>query len=133
MPLSTAAPSLMSTSLRSLSDGGPSLWAPTETAPLDGLRGLQKRALEQLERRHLENFCERLHSSSMDRLFSPLCMDQMVTCGISLCCSSLEGTGEWLREIMGEMCQCVESSCCNGAPGDLEATLGSFEYLFSPM
>lgn len=95
MPLSTAAPSLMSTSLRSLSAGGPSPWPPTKTAPLDGLLDLRQGAWEQLEKRLAESFWERLHSPTKDGLFSPLCMDQMVTCGISMCGSSLKGTQKW--------------------------------------
>lgn len=82
----------MSTSLRSSSAGGPSRWAPTKTPPLDGQPHLQKRAQEQLERRLVENFWERLRSPSVDGLFCPLCMDQMVTCGISMRGSCLEGT-----------------------------------------
>lgn len=89
MPLSTVAPSLMSTSSRSLSAGGPSPWLPTKTAPPDVLLDL-----EQLQRR-LESFWERLHPPSVDRLFPPLCMDQMVMCDISMCGSSLKGTQKW--------------------------------------
>lgn len=95
MPLSTAAPSLMSISSRSLSAGGPSPWPPTKTAPPDGLLDLRNGAWEQLERRLAKSFWERLHSPSMAGLFSPLCMDQMVTSGISMCGSSLEGTQKW--------------------------------------
>lgn len=85
----------MSTSLRSSSAGGPSHWAPTKTLPLDGQPDLQERAQEQLEKKRVENFWERLHSPSMDGLFCPLCMDQMVMCDISMRGSCLEGTQKW--------------------------------------
>lgn len=118
--------------MRSLSAGGPSLWPPTKTAPLDSLLDLQKGAQEQLERRLAESVWERLHCPSMDGLFFPLCVDQMVTCALACVVAAQRGHRNGLRETMGETCLCVERGCCNGAFGDLEATLGSSDHPVSP-
>lgn len=56
----------MSTSLRSLSGGGPSLWPPAKTAPLDGLLDLGKGDWEQLEKKVVESFCEKFHFPTME-------------------------------------------------------------------
>lgn len=37
-----------------------------------------------------------------------------------------------MREIIGWMCLYVIRGCCNGAFGDLEATLGSSDHPISP-
>jgi len=83
----------MSTFLRSLINGGPSPQPPTKIAPRDDLLQLQEGAW--LEGKPDESFWERLHSPSMDGLFSPVCVDQMVKHGISVCGSSLERTQKW--------------------------------------